>query len=143
MNIRLLQIKQKLIFNITFYIFNSILFDISILFCIFAVKIQIIPIMNIKDNVKKLCKLHGITQKELAVKIGVTDNSLSMTLGKNNPQLSTLKNIADALGVSVSKLLASPEEFELLAGNQQQDERGKVLRCPHCGEEIELYIKAL
>lgn len=99
--------------------------------------------MDIKNNVKRLCKLHGVTQRQLAEKIGVTDNSLSMTLGKNNPQLSTLSNIADALGVSVSQLLASPEELALLAGKSREEEHGKVLRCPHCGEEIELYVKAL
>ena len=99
--------------------------------------------MNIRDNIKNLCKLKNITQRQLAEKIGVTDNSLSMTLGKNNPQLSTLTNIAEALGVSVSQLLASPEELELLTGQSQEEERGKVLRCPHCGEEIELYVKAL
>lgn len=98
--------------------------------------------MNIRNNIKNLCKLKNITQRQLAEKIGVTDNSLSMTLGKNNPQLSTLTNIAEALGVSVSQLLASPEELELLTG-QSREERGKVLRCPHCGEEIELYVKAL
>lgn len=99
--------------------------------------------MNIRNNIKNLCKLKNITQRQLAEKIGVTDNSLSMTLGKNNPQLSTLTNIAEALGVSVSQLLASPEELELLTGQSHEEERGKVLRCPHCGEEIELYVKAL
>lgn len=99
--------------------------------------------MDLKNNVKRLCKLHGVTQRQLAEKIGVTDNSLSMTLGKNNPQLSTLSNIADALGVSVSQLLATPEELALLAGKSWEEEHGKVLRCPHCGEEIELYVKAL
>ena len=99
--------------------------------------------MNIRNNIKNLCKLKNITQRQLAEKIGVTDNSLSMTLGKNNPQLSTLTNIAEALGVSVSQLLASPDELELLTGQGQEEERGKVLRCPHCGEEIELYVKAL
>ena len=99
--------------------------------------------MNISNNIKNLCKLKNITQRQLAEKIGVTDNSLSMTSGKNNPQLSTLTNIAEALGVSVSQLLASPEELELLTGQSQDEERGKVLRCPHCGEEIELYVKAL
>lgn len=99
--------------------------------------------MIIRNNIKNLCKLKNITQRQLAEKIGVTDNSLSMTLGKNNPQLSTLTNIAEALGVSVSQLLASPEELELLTGQSQDEERGKVLRCPHCGEEIELYVKAL
>ena len=47
-------------------------------------------------------------------------------------------------GGSVSQLLASPEEFELLTGgNQPAEDNAKVLRCPHCGEELELYIKAL
>lgn len=100
--------------------------------------------MNIRDNIKTLCKLHGITQRQIAEKMGVTDNSLSMTLSKNNPQLSTLTDIADAIGVSVLQLLASSEELELLTGKgKQETENGKVLRCPHCGEEIELYIKAL
>lgn len=98
--------------------------------------------MNFKNNIKNLCKLHGITQKELAERIGITNSALNISLSKNNPQLSTLTNIAEALGVSVSQLLASPEELELLTG-QSQEERGKVLRCPHCGEEIELYVKAL
>lgn len=99
--------------------------------------------MNIRDNIKTLCKLHGITQRQIAEKMGVTDNSLSMTLSKNNPQLSTLTDIADAMGVSVLQLLATPEELELLAGKSREEEHGKVLRCPHCGEEIELYVKAL
>ncbi len=99
--------------------------------------------MEIKDNVKRLCKLRNITQRQLAEKIGVSDNSLSMTLSKNNPQLSTLQTIAEALGVSVSQLLQTPEEWEQQNERQPAEENAKVLRCPHCGEEIELYIKAL
>ena len=99
--------------------------------------------MDFKSNIKNLCKLHGITQKELAERIGITNSALNISLSKNNPQLSTLTNIAEALGVSVSQLLASPDELELLTGQGQEEERGKVLRCPHCGEEIELYVKAL
>ncbi len=99
--------------------------------------------MEIKDNVKRLCKLRNITQRQLAEKIGVSDNSLSMTLSKNNPQLSTLQTIAEALGVSVSQLLQTPEEWEQQNEQQPAEENAKVLRCPHCGEEIELYIKAL
>ena len=111
--------------------------------CIFALKFCNNKTMNFKNNIKNLCKLHGITQKELAERIGITNSALNISLSKNNPQLSTLTNIAEALGVSVSQLLASPEELELLTGQSQEEERGKVLRCPHCGEEIELYVKAL
>ena len=97
--------------------------------------------MNFKNNIKNLCKLHGITQKELAERIGITNSALNISLSKNNPQLSTLTNIAEALGVSVSQLLASPEELELLTG-QSQEERGTVRRCPDCGEVVELYVNA-
>ena len=93
--------------------------------------------MEIRDNVKRLCKLRGITQKELASKIGISETSLNVSLKPDG-----IEKVATGLGVSVSQLLASPEELELLTG-QRQEERGKVLRCPHCGEEIELYVKAL
>lgn len=99
--------------------------------------------MEIRDNVKRLCKLRGITQKELASKIGISETSLNVSLKPDgNPSVKTIEKVATGLGVSVSQLLASPEELELLTG-QRQEERGKVLRCPHCGEEIELYVKAL
>jgi len=99
--------------------------------------------MEIRDNVKRLCKLRGITQKELASKIGISETSLNVSLKPDgNPSVKTIEKVATGLGVSVSQLLASPEELELLTG-QSQEERGKVLRCPHCGEEIELYVKAL
>ena len=100
--------------------------------------------MEFRDNVKRLCKLRGITQKELASKIGISETSLNVSLKPDgNPSVKTIEKVATGLGVSVSQLLASPEELELLTGQSQDEERGKVLRCPHCGEEIELYVKAL
>ena len=99
--------------------------------------------MDFRSNIKALCKLHGITQKELAEKIGITNSALNISLSKNNPRYSTLESIAEALGVSVSQLLRTPEEWEQQNEQQPAEENAKVLRCPHCGEEIELYIKAL
>lgn len=101
--------------------------------------------MELRDNVKRLCKLCGITQKELAAKIGISETSLNVSLKPDsNPSIKTMEKIAVGLGVSVSQLLATPEELDLLAGKgKQETENGKVLRCPHCGEEIELYVKAL
>lgn len=100
--------------------------------------------MELRDNVKRLCKLCGITQKELAAKIGISETSLNVSLkSDSNPSIKTMEKIAVGLGVSVSQLLATPEELALLAGKSREEEHGKVLRCPHCGEEIELYVKAL
>ena len=77
-------------------------------------------------RIKELCKLQGITQVELAEKIGISQPSLSQRL--NNPNLSSLEEIAQALGVSVRDLF-KPE------GNAAK------LTCPHCGMPIEICIK--
>jgi transcriptional regulator with XRE-family HTH domain len=63
--------------------------------------------MNLRDNIKKYCELRGITQKELAAKLGVTSISLNATLkdGKD-PRISTIQKIADALEVSITDLLS-------------------------------------
>lgn len=99
--------------------------------------------IDIRSNVKSLCKLQGITQKELAAKIGISETSLNVSLKPDsNPSIKTIEKIADGLGVSVSQLLTSPDE-QTQPNQQPAEENAKVLRCPHCGEEIELYIKAL
>lgn len=99
--------------------------------------------MDFKSNIKSLCKLRGITQKELADKIGITNSALNISLSKNNPRFSTLESIAEALGVNVAQLLISPDEQPQQPDQQPAEENAKALRCPHCGEEIELYVKAL
>lgn len=99
--------------------------------------------IDIRSNVKSLCKLRGITQKELAAKIGISETSLNVSLKPDsNPSIKTIEKIAIGLGVDVAQLITSPDE-QAQQPEEQPDERGKVLRCPHCGEEIELYIKAL
>ena len=77
-------------------------------------------------RIKDLCKQQGITQQELADKIGISRPAMSQRL--NNPNLSSLEEIAQALGVSVRDLF-KPE------GNEAK------LTCPHCGMPIEIHIK--
>lgn len=94
--------------------------------------------MNIRDNVKAHCKLRGITQKELAAKIGMKENTLNIILGKGNPQLSTLKQIAQGLDVSVSDLVAeSPSENMPTIIEREVS----YLRCPNCGRKINIWAK--
>lgn len=59
---------------------------------------------TLSTRVKELCSEQGITLKELSEKIGIKPESLSRALS-GNPQLSTLENIAKALGVGVAELL--------------------------------------
>ena len=97
--------------------------------------------IDFRNKVKEMCKLKGLQQKELAQKLGITEIGLSATLKKNNPQLSTMVKFADALDVSLIELLCvgeSKSETENDIPNQ-----GGMMRCPHCGGNIEIFVKAI
>ena len=62
--------------------------------------------VNLSTTVKELCRIQGITLKDLAHKIGIAPESLSRALN-GNPQLSTLESIANHLEVNLSDLFSS------------------------------------
>lgn len=97
---------------------------------------------DIKTKVKNHCQLQGITLKELANRMGITDSALNISLKKNNPKYSTLENIATALKITVSELV-SDEPKEPAQVQEPTVEYVPVLRCPHCGKEIEFFVKAM
>lgn len=66
---------------------------------------------TLSSRVKELCAERGITLKELAEKMDIKPESLSRALNRN-PQLSTLENIAKALGVGVAELLTGGRSYE-------------------------------
>lgn len=74
-----------------------------------------------KFRILELCKERGITQKDLAEKIGITPVGLAKA-ANGNPTFETLEKIADGLSVEVSELFAAPKEG--------------VITCPHCGKSI-------
>lgn len=99
--------------------------------------------MNIGENIKKICSEKGITQKELAERIGISDNSLSMTLSNSRPRWKTLEKVSEALGVTIVQLILSTDEIsEITKGMNAQSGNAKTLRCPHCGKPITLFVKA-
>ena len=58
------------------------------------------------ENLKKIRTSKNITQTEFAEKLGVDKSFVSnIENGKTNPTLSTLTNLAQALGVSTNELL--------------------------------------
>lgn len=73
-------------------------------------------------RIKELCKERGITQKELASKIGISAVGLAKALG-GNTTIGTLEKVAEALGVPVWDLFAREEE---------------ILTCPKCGARLKL-----
>ena len=80
-------------------------------------------------RIKEVLKQKGMTAKELAAKIGISEGALSLAIN-GNPTVETLEKIATSLGVSVSELFATPDSSS-----------GVTLRCPHCGKPIRVSVE--
>lgn len=78
-------------------------------------------------QVKELLKQKGMTAKELAEKLGISEGALSKSIS-GNPTLERIEQIASALGVEV---------YELFAPGNSSD---GIIRCPNCGKEIKLTV---
>ena len=77
-------------------------------------------------HIKDILKQRGLTQNELADRLGINRVSLSRLLSdKNDMRISTIKKIADAIGCDVTEFFA-PEEKE----------EHTTITCPHCGEKL-------
>lgn len=77
-------------------------------------------------RVKEICKERGLQMQELADKLGITRITLTRNIS-GNPTISTLENIAAALGVSVLELFA-PQPTN-------------TITCPRCGAVLEVKEK--
>jgi transcriptional regulator with XRE-family HTH domain len=76
-------------------------------------------------RIKEICKEQGITLSELADRIEMKSANLSVSLSeKENPTITTLMKIANALGVPFSDLFTQPKE--------------NTVNCPYCGGRIKL-----
>ncbi|MBS5797874.1 MAG: helix-turn-helix transcriptional regulator [Dysgonomonas mossii] len=81
-----------------------------------------------KMRVKELLKEKGITAKELAAKLGMTETGLGIAISeKGNPPLKRLQEIADVLGVPFTDLFEQPKQ--------------NVITCPKCGTRLEVKEK--
>ena len=60
------------------------------------------------NRIKEILVIRGLTQKELAVKLGKSTNSIaSICNNKAQPHLKDLKKIAEILNVDIRELLVS------------------------------------
>lgn len=82
--------------------------------------------MNDKLRISEILKSRGMTQTDLADKIGISRVGLSKAIN-GNTTITTLSKIAAALGVTV------PELFAQAATN--------TIACPHCGAVLEIKEK--
>ena len=84
-------------------------------------------------RVKEICKDQGITLADLAVKLDITASALSQMLNGANPTLSTLKKVADALGVELTDIFEREAPIGVITYQnttykiQSRDDIAKVL----------------
>ena len=63
-------------------------------------------VVYIGENVKRLRTMHALTQVELAAKAGITPATLvRIERNQSEPHMSTIRKLADALGVEPSELV--------------------------------------
>lgn len=80
-------------------------------------------------NIKAVISRKGFTMQQVADKLGISQQAVSQAVN-GNPSLSRLKDIADAIGVTVSELVSDGEPHST-----------HTATCPHCGHEIEITIE--
>jgi predicted phage transcriptional regulator len=62
--------------------------------------------MNIGENIKTIRTSKGLTQRDLATKLNITQQSIAQyENGKRIPKLSTVRKIANALNVSLNEII--------------------------------------
>lgn len=87
--------------------------------------------MELGQNIRKQRKEQHISLKVLASEIGVSTSFLSqIENGKNEPSLSTLKKIAEALNVTISQLLGE----EISASTEQLVKKNERVILSNVGE---------
>lgn len=81
--------------------------------------------MDLKKRIKDL----GFTTSMLAEKLGVSQPAISQAIN-GNPSLSRLQDIAAAMNVTLSELLAED--------STATHADSTTIRCPYCGKSLEL-----
>ena len=80
-------------------------------------------------RIKEILKEKGITQAELAQRMGVHRVALNSTLNNPNIKLSTLEKIAAAIGCQVGDFF------------KDEGDGAATVMCPHCGKPVTVELK--
>lgn len=84
-------------------------------------------------RIKEIIKDKGMTVNDLADALGVSRQALSKQM-QGKMLVETAERIADALGVPLWQLFASPDDVR---------KENENLVCPHCGKPIKITIDKL
>jgi transcriptional regulator with XRE-family HTH domain len=78
-------------------------------------------------RIKEILKERGISQKEFASKLGMSEVGFSIAISeKGNPPINKIKEIAAALDVPVAELFEKP--------------KSNTINCPVCGTTLKIEV---
>ena len=81
-------------------------------------------------DIKKRIREYGFTTQQIAEKLSISQQAVSQAIN-GNPSLSRLKQIADAMGITVSELVADSPASHI---EPQQ-------KCPYCGHDLNIKVE--
>ena len=81
---------------------------------------------NIKNKIKEC----GFTTQQIAEKLNISQQAVSQAIN-GNPSLSRLEQIAGAIGITVSELVADAPASHI---EPQQ-------KCPYCGHDLNIKVE--
>ena len=85
-------------------------------------------------DIKGVVKEHGLTLVQVAQELGINKGGLSQSI-HGNPTIATLRSIAKIVGCKVGDFFRDEMTETRISY--------KELRCPYCGEQIEIKIAPL
>lgn len=84
-------------------------------------------------RIKEILKEKGLTVNQLADMLEISRQALSKQI-QGKMLVETAQRIAEALGVPMWQLFASPEEV-------RPKKDGLSITCPHCGKDINIKVE--
>lgn len=82
--------------------------------------------MELNERLAKIRRMKGLTQAELANKVGVTTRSIqNYELGTRTPKMDTIAKLAEVLEVE-EKALLSDEDYFVIEAHEKYGSRGKA-----------------
>ncbi|AML51518.1 MULTISPECIES: cupin domain-containing protein [Falsihalocynthiibacter] len=68
--------------------------------------------MDIGDRLQEIRKAHGLSQRELAARAGLTNGTVSLIeQNKTSPSVASLKSLLDAIPISIAEFFTTIEEL--------------------------------
>lgn len=86
-------------------------------------QIEAITMLRIRETIKK----YGLTQTEVAKRLGISVMGLYAIINTNNPRYQTLVKIAEIIGCDVRELI-----------DGQKEDGSLVFTCPDCGAKFRI-----